>query len=93
MIRRVLHHKKVIFGVVRMCFCDKHAPPVWPEPKLMNVQNDEELQGQWRAMEVRVNTRKSKRDGKVGRTGLKRTDEDYWAEGGVYDAAAEKADS
>jgi len=58
---------------------------------MMVVECDEDVQNPWKAMEARVNNRRSRRNGKRGRTGLKPTDEEHWAEAGLYDSAQKES--
>lgn len=45
----------------------------------------EEIHPHWRAMESRVINRKLSSTGKSGRSEVRKSDEDYWLEAGVYD--------
>lgn len=52
------------------------------------IQNEEDLQPMWQAMERRVKNRpppSPKGNGKSGRTNIKKTEEDVWLEQGLYD--------
>jgi hypothetical protein len=57
---------------------------------VIEISSDDDLQGEWRAMESRVTNRRSltveegRRKGKLGRINVKRTDEEIWLEAGVY---------
>jgi len=54
-----------------------------------SVQDDEDLQPMWKDMESRVKNRRSRtlaeNKGKIGRTNVRKTDEDVWLEQGLYD--------
>lgn len=53
------------------------------------VDNDDDLQPMWREMESRVTRRRPRTiqesGGKTGRTNVKKTDEEMWLRGGLYD--------
>lgn len=51
------------------------------------IQNDDDLQPMWQAMERRVKNRPLPRneEGKSGRANIKKTEEDIWLEQGLYD--------
>lgn len=59
-------------------------------PPSLEVAADEDLQSMWKEMESRVTKRRSRTiaesKGKIGRTNVRRTDEDLWLEQGLYDA-------
>ena len=52
------------------------------------IQNDTELQPEWKSMESRVTNRrtltKEETGGKTGRSNIRRTEEDVWLESGLY---------
>lgn len=54
-----------------------------------DIQTEDDLQTEWKGMERRVVNRKSytsaeRGSEKVGRKNVRRSDEDYWLEGGLY---------
>jgi hypothetical protein len=53
------------------------------------IESDEELQPMWKEMESRVVKRRSRTieeaGGKVGRSNIRRTDEEAWLQAGMYD--------
>ena len=56
------------------------------------ITSDEELQPMWRDMESRVTRRRSltaveRKAGEVGRRNIRKSDEDVWLEGGLYNEA------
>jgi hypothetical protein len=73
------------------------SPPSWRKDQLDKlkrkflepaqiIKGDEDLQPMWQAMERRVKNRlPPRKDGKKGRTNVKKTDEDVWLEQGLYD--------
>ena len=67
------------------------------EEKIVIINSDDELQPMWRSMESRVLNKRTmtieeaKRKKKpVGRTGIRRTDEEAWLEAGLYDTENKK---
>ncbi|CAB9498295.1 expressed unknown protein [Seminavis robusta] len=52
------------------------------------IQDDEDLQPMWKAMESRVKNRRSltvaQASGKTGRANIRKTDEDVWLQEGLY---------
>lgn len=57
-----------------------------------SITSDEELQPMWRDMESRVTRRRSltaaeRKAGEVGRRNIRKSDEDVWLEGGLYNEA------
>ena len=54
----------------------------------MDVQSEDELQPMWKEMEGRVTRRKLRTiletGGKTGRCNIRKTDEEYWLQGGLY---------
>jgi len=72
---------------------DEDNPDTKPQP--MEINNDEEVQGMWRDMESRVTRRKSltmeeavTKGKKVGRSNIRKTDEEAWLSAGLYDIDA-----
>jgi iron uptake system EfeUOB component EfeO/EfeM len=59
------------------------------------IQSDVELQPEWKAMESRVTKRRTltveERQGKTGRTNIRRTEEDVWMENGLYSSDDKKS--
>lgn len=59
------------------------------------IDDDEDLQPMWREMESRVTKRRSvtvaEAGGRVGRSNIRRTDEEAWLQAGMYDQDDEKA--
>jgi hypothetical protein len=59
------------------------------ENRFQNVESDEDLQPMWKSMESRVKSRRPRtleeRGGLSGRSNVKRTDEDCWLQGGLYE--------
>jgi hypothetical protein len=59
------------------------------EPKQYAVNRDDDLQPEWRALESRVIKRRTltpeQRGGKIGRSNIRRGEEDVWLENGLYD--------
>jgi hypothetical protein len=62
-------------------------------PKQNPVNGDDDLQPEWRALESRVTKRKTltpkQRGGKIGRSNIRRGEEDVWLENGLYDSKEE----
>jgi len=58
------------------------------EPQ-QEIDSDEDLQPMWQQLERRVKNRRSltaaERGGRTGRANVKRTDEDFWLEEGLYE--------
>lgn len=56
---------------------------------------DDKLQGHWKSMESRTINRPPPRPkgSVVGRVGLRRSEEEYWSEAGVYDHHKKKEDT
>lgn len=58
---------------------------------VQQIQSEDELQPMWQAMERRVKNRKSKTinyeqsGSKIGRSNIRKTDEDIWLQEGLYD--------
>lgn len=58
---------------------------------MLDINDDEDVQPMWRSMESRVTKRRSMTkeeatvSGKTGRRNIKKTEEEYWLEEGVYD--------
>ena len=63
-------------------------------PPITEITEEEDLQSMWKAMESRVTKRRSRplaeSRGKVGRTNIRRTEEDLWLEEGLYDCEEDK---
>ena len=64
--------------------------PVLPNMKKADtlIQDDADLQPMWKDMESRVKNRKSRtlaeNKGRIGRSNIRKTDEDIWLEQGLY---------
>jgi hypothetical protein len=62
-----------------------------------SIQSDIDLQPEWKSMESRVTKRRAltidQLGGKTGRLNIKRTEEDFWSESGLYDSDNGTADS
>jgi hypothetical protein len=58
-------------------------------PTMIPINDDDELQPTWKQMESRVTKRRSRTmaetGGKTGRSNIKKTDEEMWLQGGLYD--------
>ncbi|GFH58553.1 hypothetical protein CTEN210_15029 [Chaetoceros tenuissimus] len=64
----------------------------WPVYEPLDINNDEDVQPMWKDMESRVTRRKSmtiseasSRGKKVGRSNIRKTDEEAWLSAGLYD--------
>lgn len=64
----------------------------WPVYEPLDIDNDEDVQPMWKDMESRVTRRKSmtiseasSRGKKVGRSNVRKTDEEAWLSAGLYD--------
>ena len=76
-------------------FASSPSPQSWPTDNIppLNIGTYEEVQPMWKAMESRVTKRpppmtlkEAKAKNKVtGRKNIKKTEEEYWFEEGVYD--------
>jgi hypothetical protein len=51
------------------------------------------LQPHWQSLERRVTGRKPRKDGKTGRLNIRKSEEDYWLEAGVYSEPAATGDT
>ena len=65
----------------------------------LNIDDYEDVQPMWKAMESRVTQRRSltleqlkRRGGVSGRRNIRKSEEDYWVKAGVYDDKEEKKD-
>lgn len=63
---------------------------------VVEVQDEEDLQPWWKAMESRVTKRKSlttaEMGGKTGRSNIRSTDEEMWLQEGLYDEVGDDDD-
>ena len=64
----------------------------WPVYEPLDIDNDEDVQPTWKDMESRVTRRKSmtiselsSRGKKVGRSNIRKTDEEAWLNAGLYE--------
>jgi len=67
----------------------------WPTDRPLGETVDipVELQPHWQSLERRVTGRKPRRDGPSGRSNMRKSEEDYWLEAGVYGEGAEEDNS
>jgi hypothetical protein len=70
-------------------YCSKKAEDIVRVGTTPDDVMDEEIQPYWKALESRVKNRKSRIagiNGQSGRVGVRKTEEDFWLEAGLYDS-------
>ena len=67
----------------------KHTSSSKQQLEPLNIDNYDDVQPMWKEMESRVTRRRSltleQRGGVSGRRNVRKSEEDYWAQAGVYD--------